>query len=323
MKPLTNIQAFRKIAMDFLPCLWPWPGLPNTGDPLNLVPCDDVDLKKGFPFYGARFTDFGDGTVLDNVSNLMWANNPNLLGEPFYGFQLDWTQRKPAGESPINYSCVASDSDGSNLIACVTGGRLYTSSDSGANWTERKPAGDINVCWDCVTSDNDGSNIAAGIWNGRAYVSKDSGLTWEETHPLNHVDLPWQSIASDSTGDHMIVCFYGGPLFTALNAEGIKLMHWEDAIAACEALSYAGYTDWHMPNIKELQSLFFINPTGQQVDLAFFPYFLTWYYWSSTTCACLTTWAWSLEWIYGLTIAAHKENSHLAVVPLRGKGYLI
>ena len=42
---------------------------------------------------------------------------------------------------------VASDDDGSNLIAGVYGGRLYTSSDSGANWTERQPVGNADKDW--------------------------------------------------------------------------------------------------------------------------------------------------------------------------------
>ncbi len=32
-------------------------------------------------------------------------------------------------------------------------------------------------------------------------------------------------------------------------------MKWVDAIKNCEELSYAGYPDWRLPNIKELQSI--------------------------------------------------------------------
>ena len=32
-------------------------------------------------------------------------------------------------------------------------------------------------------------------------------------------------------------------------------MYWTNAIDLCEALDYAGHTNWHLPNIKELGSL--------------------------------------------------------------------
>ena len=52
----------------------------------------------------------------------------------------------------------------------VSGDRLYTSSDSGANWTERQPAGDVDKNWDSVASDADGSNLIAGAYGGRLYT---------------------------------------------------------------------------------------------------------------------------------------------------------
>jgi hypothetical protein len=39
---------------------------------------------------------------------------------------INWTERRPAGDANKNWYGVSSDSDGSNLIAGVYGGRLYT-----------------------------------------------------------------------------------------------------------------------------------------------------------------------------------------------------
>jgi len=63
-----------------------------------------------------------------------------LLGFPPLSRALTWTERQPAGDANMAWHCVSSDADGSHLIAAVYSGRLYTSSDSGANWTERRPA---------------------------------------------------------------------------------------------------------------------------------------------------------------------------------------
>ena len=189
MEKLTCNQAFKQTVLNFLPDVYPWPGLPKTGNPLNLVVGDDGDLKEGFPFSGARFVDLKNGTVFDTVTGRMWVANPGL-------------------------------------------------------------------CTPTI---------------GIAGVAKD--LTWEQ------------------------------------------------AITACLDLDYAGYTDWHLPNINELISLFFIMTTGQQVDYNIFTVW-NWYYWSSTTYNGLTTAAWLSEFIQGFTLPAQKSSKVIAW-PVRGRPNLL
>jgi len=62
---------------------------------------------------------------------------------------------------------------------------------------------------------------------------------------------------------------------------------WQDAIDFCENFTLGGYTDWHLPNINELESIVdksrvspSIDPTFQQTKNLFF--------WSSTTYAYYT-----------------------------------
>ena len=169
-----------------LPSLTVDPGLAKTGFPRMTAPRDDGDLKIGLPITGPRFTLFEDGTIYDNVTGLMWVENPNLLPAPF---------------------------------------------------------------------------SIAGVQDE---------------------------------------------------------LNWNDTIDACEGLIYAGHSDWRCPNINEIMSLFFINPTGQQIDLDFFKYIYNWYYWSSTTYFFNTTAAWITEFIYGLTYTAYKDTSECLVIPVRG-----
>jgi len=115
----------------------------------------------------------------------------------------------------LNWRCAASDSDGSNLIAGVYGGRLYTSSDSGVDWTERRPGGASNFNWLCAASDNDGSNLIAGAYVGRLYTSSNGGVDWTERQPGGDSNLNWRAVGSDSNGSNLIAGVDGGRLYTS------------------------------------------------------------------------------------------------------------
>lgn len=52
----------------------------KTGQTIAYTPGDDGDLEKGVEWPSPRFTDKGDGTVIDNLTGLMWTKNPNTPG---------------------------------------------------------------------------------------------------------------------------------------------------------------------------------------------------------------------------------------------------
>jgi len=62
-------------------------------------------------------------------------------------------------------------------------------------------------------------------------------------------------------------------------------MNWEDAITCCEGLSLAGYTDWRLPNIKELESITDDSLYNPPIETNYFPEAHTSHYWSSTIFA--------------------------------------
>ena len=52
---------------------------------------------------------------------------------------------------------------GTKMVACVSGGQIYTSTDSGTNWTARES----NRSWQGVASSADGTKLVAGVVGGQ------------------------------------------------------------------------------------------------------------------------------------------------------------
>ena len=59
-------------------------------------------------------------------------------------------------------------------------------------------------------------------------------------------------------------------------------MMWYDAIDRCENLDYAGYSDWRMPNVRELDSIVHHGVYNPAIDSLFFPNTQGDGYWTST-----------------------------------------
>jgi hypothetical protein len=69
-----------------------------------------------------------------------------------------------------NWISVASSADGSVLVAAVTGGQLYTSTNSGDSWTESSLPPCTN--WNQVVSSADGGNLVAISADGKIYTAQ-------------------------------------------------------------------------------------------------------------------------------------------------------
>ena len=100
------------------------------------------------------------------------------------------------------------------------------------------------------------------------------------------------------------------------NGGAVKSAKWIDAIAYCENLSLGGYTDWRLPNIRELFSIVDRSQYGDTIDPVFRSS-TNYSYWSSTTRATDPSWA-IVEDFYDGGSGGMSKDTILNVLCVRG-----
>ena len=90
-----------------------------------------------------------------------------------------WTQHPVPGVA--NWGKVVTSVDGTKVAGFVSGGYVYTSSDSGQTWSERTGLGKRS--WGAAAMSADGRVIAAvaPTNSNQFFISTDSGATWNTT----------------------------------------------------------------------------------------------------------------------------------------------
>jgi len=92
---------------------------------------------------------------------------------------------------------------------------------------------------------------------------------------------------------------------------------WAAAITACEGLTYATYSDWRLPNVKELQSIVDYGTSPPPIDTTFFTECQSSLYWSSTTFAPFSGFAWYVNFSNGYVSLDGRGRGYY-VRPVRG-----
>ncbi len=98
-------------------------------------------------------------------------------------------------------------------------------------------------------------------------------------------------------------------------------MSWEEALLAIKNLNnenYLGFSDWRLPNRRELRSLCYLQAKNPVLPPGhpFLGIFHGWY-WTSTTAAINPRYAWNIHFGGGRMFYSHKEDERM-VWPTRG-----
>ncbi len=86
----------------------------------------------------------------------------------------------------------------------------------------------------------------------------------------------------------------------------------EDFIAALNQEHFGGFSDWRIPTVKELATLVdtSIPYPGPTIDTAYFPNTMSSFYWSSTTYAGYTSFAWGVGFYIGYIYYLYKGHDY-------------
>ncbi|MEY3842672.1 MAG: hypothetical protein RIR80_243 [Bacteroidota bacterium] len=92
---------------------------------------------------------------------------------------------------------------------------------------------------------------------------------------------------------------------------------WEQALTYADTLTQAGYSDWRLPNIKELQSIQDITAINPSLNTNYFNVFGRKKFWSATTLSNKNNSAWYFDTQFGITTYQTK-TTRLNTWVLRG-----
>jgi len=130
------------------------------------------------------------------------------------------TKINPGPNSPIlkqDWSSVACSSDGKFVLACVNGGKIYTSSnygyDMGPDSSSVLPP---SAAWSSITISGDGTKAAACVNGGGIYLATLSGTIWFWVK-ANVPESAWTGISFSGLSSGIAACIDGGSVYFSSN----------------------------------------------------------------------------------------------------------
>lgn len=244
--------------------------VPDTGQTTSFTNTfgEDSDYSINPPSY----TDLGDGTVIDDVTGLMWQQEDDDMRRSWQdagtycsditlGGHADW--RLPNFTELVSILKLTQNT-GPESIPTIDTVAFPGTGTAGYYWSSSIGPEDIPTAW------------PVSFRNGFANRFRQTSPMWvrcvrgQEYSPGSFVDNGDSTVTDNVTG-----------LMWQQTESGRK--SFEDALRHCEDLTLAGHNNWRLPNYKELESISDETKFDPTIDEQYFPKGRSAFYWTSTT----------------------------------------
>ena len=182
------------------------------------------------------------------------------------------------------------------LIAGLMSGQLVC----GADYTDYNPLSDTGQtkCYDtsgheisCTGTGQDGAYYGLPQWF-RKFINYNN--TGDDVTVDYNTGLMWMTGTADTNNDGQI--------------DSNDKLNWQNAVNYCYGLTYAGYSDWRLPNVFELTTIVNYGSANPAIYTTYFSA-MSLEYWSSTPRYDAPSYAWAVHFSYGGQIADFKSNN--------------
>jgi len=165
--------------------------VPKTGAVYSNRDGDDGDLQKGYAWPNPRFTDNGDGTVTDNLTNLVWLKDANCFGTRTWNLALSDSNGTQSGLCGLTDGSNAGDWRLPNLFELESLrdmkyiDRALPNTAGSGQWSEGDPFTNLQINAEYWTS-NFFAPFAAVAW----FIAMGDGLVNREYMTHSYYVLP-------------------------------------------------------------------------------------------------------------------------------------
>jgi len=233
----------------------------DNGDEISCPEPGEAFFGQDAQFDGNQpsFTDNGDGTITDNVTGLMWQETPSSQSFSYeeaveYAENLelagydDW--RLPSTKELFSISDFSEGWPYLDTDVFDIAGRSVSKDEQ--YWTESY-----------VGLTHGGQVSAFGVNHGTGHI---------KSYPVDGMGNYVRVVRGETygvndfvdNGDGTVTDVATGLMWSQADS-GVG-MDWEDALAYAEGSELAGYDDWRLPSVKELQSIVEYGQSPNAID---------------------------------------------------------
>lgn len=278
---------------------------------------NDVEPKTCTP------QNFTAGTVIvDNNTGMEWTQNYWTLK---YSEASSHCSNLEYGGKPKGYWRLPAPHE---LLTIVNNNNYGYAVDSEVFSTMPSTATASNPFWSSQNRGSEAKNFVLYLYNGNIGAFSSSGTQKSyvkcvhgdplpvgnfSTETITYNDVDYEIVTDSTTG---LIWQKNYRAYSANDAS--TKTTWQQALQYCEALEYAGYNDWRLPNKNELASL--LDFSKSSAPYSYFPGGITsGNFWTSTTFSAYAKdgYAWRVDFSTGFVEGNTKTGTMYSVICVR------